>query len=276
MRLTYAVLGSFSKYPFSSKQSTITKKKFGFMIDDERAADLIFTAIGMKKNNNTCRHPLAFVVEAADDISYLTTDIDDAHRLRQLPCEDCEKLLYEIVGSGQYDREYKKFRTENNQDKVSFLRSLASATLIDGVVQTFLDRQRDIMNGEFQGTFVDMSHYATAAKTIIDTCKEKVYIERNKIQLEAAGFNVILGLMNLFGEMIEEYIGKSGIVKDMDQKDQNLYHLLPEESRTRMNHCSCYSCMIVLVDYIAGMTDRFALDLYQRLCGHSPVIGRMG
>jgi dGTPase len=82
--------------------------------------------------------------------------------------------------------------------------------------------------------------------------------------------------MDLFGETIKEYIRKEGDVEKMDLKDRNLLNLLPEESRRRMDHSNSYSCMIVLVDYIAGMTDRFALDLYQRLCGHSPAIGRMG
>jgi dGTPase len=134
----------------------------------------------MKRDNVTRRHPLAFVVEAADDISYLTTDIDDAHRMRQLPFKDCEELLHNIVESGMYADEYRKFRTENDQDKVSFLRSLASATLIDGVVQTFLDKQKDILNGEFQGTLIEKSKYVAAAKRITRICKEKVYVERNK------------------------------------------------------------------------------------------------
>lgn len=285
MRLTYAVLGAFSKYPFPSRHTPSLEnkgpndkeKKFGFMQEDSVAALKVFKALGMNEvgEHAFCRHPLAFLVEAADDISYLTTDIEDAHRVRQLDFPEAERLLWKIVECGKYSDSYKAYRAGNEQDKISFLRSLASATLIDGMRQTFLDNKDDILAGKFKSPLVDASKFHAPAREIRKRCNEKIYFERNKIQLEAAGFNVILGLMDLFGGMIEEYLAKKGNVEKMDKKDQNLFHLLPEESRNRLQGENVYRCMVVLMDYIAGMTDRFALDLYQRLCGHSSAIGKM-
>ena len=278
VRLTYATLGAFSKYPYPSEyKRPDKKKKFGFMQDDHQAAHDIFSHLGMKDaNGGVMRHPLAFIVEAADDISYLTTDIDDAHRMRQLDFTECESLLMGIIGPGGYRDHVEKMKTKNEQDKVSLMRSLASATLIDSVVQTFLDNKDVIMAGQFPESLIARCKYSKEAEDITNTCKEKVYNEINKIQLEAAGFNVIMGLMDMFGEMIVQYIGKGGRLNELDTKDRNLFYILPSESRNRFNHSNPYSCMLALVDYIAGLTDRFALDLYQRLSGHSSAIGKMG
>lgn len=276
MRLTYAVAGAFSKYPFSSEKSSQSKQKFGYMADDSDAAKKIFDTLGMKPTDGKYnRHPLAFLVEAADDISYLTTDIDDAHRVKQLEFEQSQTLLMKIVELGNYGDEYKAYRHSNDQDKISFLRSLASATLIEGVATAFLDNKNGIMNGRFDQPLIASSKFAAAAGEIEKTCKEKIYLEKNKIQLEAAGFNVITGLLDFFGTMVENYLAKKGVVDEMDHKNRNLYNLLPEESRKRMIGTDPYKCMLVLIDYVSGMTDRFSLDLFQRLSGHSSALGKM-
>ncbi|WP_161500005.1 dGTP triphosphohydrolase [Bradyrhizobium sp. AC87j1] len=276
MRLTYAVAGAFSKYPFPSETSSPDKQKFGYMADDSDAARKIFTALGMNNADGTySRHPLAFLVEAADDISYLTTDVDDAHRVKQLKFDDSQALLLKIVDMGNYADEYNAYKCNNEQDKISFLRSLASATLIEGAATAFLDNRSTILSGRFKEPLIKVSKFAGAATEIRTACEERVYLEKNKIQLEAAGFNVIIGLLDLFGTMIEDYIAKKGSVKDMNHKSRNLYSLMPEENRKRMVATDPYKCMVVLVDYVSGMTDRFALDLFQRLSGHSPALGKM-
>lgn len=277
MRLTYATLGAFSKYPYPSQKSSEKKKKFGYLKADSDAASKVFSALGMGGPAGFSRHPLAYIVEAADDISYLTTDIDDAHRMRQLPFEECEKLFMGILHSGEYYDQARKLETDNRQDKISFLRSLTSAALIDAAVQTFLDHHDEILQGQFGNvSLIEKSKFSRNAKEIRQICRDKVYTELSKIQLEAAGFNVIMGLMDMFGEMIKSFILRGGIVEEMDMKDRNLYFLFPDELRGKMNHMSKYACMITLIDYISGLTDRFALDLFQRLAGHSTAIGKMG
>jgi dGTPase len=139
----------------------------------------------------------------------------------------------------------------------------------------FCDNENAIMRGELKESLLDISKFKTRLKEIRDKCKEKIYINSAKLQIEAAGYNVIMGLMDLYGGMILQFLEMSGVVEDMDQRNQGLYNLFPEEFKSRLRSNQTYASMLVLVDYISGMTDRYALDLHQKLCGSSAVLGRM-
>jgi dGTPase len=274
MRLSYATLGAFSKYPWGSAKADKDKKKFGYMYADRGAAEEIYDALGMKVDDKHERHPLAYIVEAADDVSYLTTDIDDAHRMKRINLEFAEGLLLPICKIGGYANAYEPVMAMEEQDRVSFLRSCASAALIKGVIAAFKKNEDGIMNGTFQGNLIQASDFAVHAKTIREACTDKIYTEPNKIQIEAAGFHIILKLMDIFGEMIAN-LHSVGEENKLDRKDKNLIMLLPKESRLEIRPMDMYKNMLILVDYISGMTDRFALDLHQRLTGTSPALGRM-
>jgi dGTPase len=277
MQVTYAVLGAFSKYPHpSSAIPPGGKKKFGFMHAERDIATKVYTQLGLRNpRGGYLRHPLAYIVEAADDICYLTADVDDAHRMERLSTSAAEALLEPIGRLGGTIGRYGSIPVVEERDRISYLRSGAAAALIKEAIKQFYDREDSLLRGNVIESLLNVSvNYSRHIREITDKCRQLVYTERSKLQTEAAGYNVIKGLLDHFGGMVQQLI-KQGSVNDLNPKDKGLYDLLPKEFRDRLLPGDPYECLLVLVDYVSGMTDRFALDLYQRLTGTSVVLGRM-
>ncbi|MFY9827701.1 MAG: hypothetical protein WAK69_03630 [Rhodoplanes sp.] len=117
--------------------------------------------------------------------------------------------------------------------------------------------------------------YGGYVRNIKDICSKKVYTEQRKIETESAGITIIHTLLDLYGGMIVKFIDCKEAEK-LDTKNMHLYQLLPSHSKVMLQTASPYQALLILVDYISGMTDRFALDLYCKLIGVSPALGRMG
>ncbi|MEQ1695745.1 MAG: dGTP triphosphohydrolase [Hyphomicrobiaceae bacterium] len=284
LQLTYAVLGAFSKYPFNSRKE-IEKKKYGFMHNDEAAAKNIFSALGMiersKQDGDTLhrilefsRHPLSFVSEAADDICYLTTDIEDGVRADILDFADVEELLLSIAKTRHHAPRYHEIPDDRLQDRVAYLRAGAISALIDDVINEFRDKYDEIMKGNFRRSLLESGHLSRDCNQIRQYCKDHLYFEREKMEKEAAGYCVIFGLMDAFGTMLMELLRKNGEIGKLNMRYQNLYHLLPTSDGASVGQ-DPYSTLLFLVDYISGMTDRYALELFQKITGSSASLGRM-
>lgn len=273
LQLSYATLGTFSKYPFSAKKK-IDKKKFGFMHDDADAAERIYSELGLiRRGDGYCRHPLAFIVEAADDICYLTTDIEDAFRTRLLPELTAEPLLKNIASMGSHMPRYNELQESDPQDKIAYLRAGAISSLIDAAMTAFVQNYDGIMEGKFDGELLAVSKYKTQVEAIRRQCQTVVYKDLAKMQLEVAGNNIISTLMDIFGGMIGDYITKGP--DKMDMRNDGIYQIFPKELQNSLNKLDSYKSFLCLVDYVSGMTDRFALELFQKLTGSSVSLGRM-
>jgi len=274
LQLSYATLGAFSKYPFSSKLASSDKRKFGYMSDDHEIAEKVFGGLGLIKDGERyCRHPLAFIVEAADDICYLTTDIEDAYRVDLLQFPSAESLLRDIAETGGKVGRYQELNNAPQQDRVAYLRSRAILALVDACVKCFSEKKDSILEGKFNSDLLSISKYNKNVSEIKFACEKTIYKEENKLRTEAAGYNMIMVLMDMFGGMIDQYV-QNGLDK-LDMRNTALHDLLPEEFRIRLCKGDPYRSFLVLVDYISGMTDRFVLDTYQRLTGSSVVLGKM-
>jgi dGTPase len=277
MRLTFASIAAGMKYPWSSSDRPEGKKKFGFHYADRRAAEQVFNKCGMRDvSGKATRHPLAYLVEAADDISYLTTDIDDAHRMKQIETSAAIELLKPIGDLLNLNQNFNSVSGAGKQDKVSFLRSTAASAMIEATVKSFFDNYDKIMAGTFgSNNILDSTAASEKITEIRNFCRKYVYTEHNKIQTEAAGFHVISSLLNIFSEMRIELSLNARNPDRMDKKNQNLLNLLPKESQDALLKADEYESLVVLTDYISGMTDKFALELYQRLSANSVSLGRM-
>ena len=241
LQLSYATLGAFSKYPYSSgyiQQTAKKKKKFGFLYQDKSAASKIYTALGMMAKEPKAhdtelafeRHPLAYIVEAADDICYLTTDIEDAGRMDLLDFDECEKLLRNIAEARRHMPRYNQIpkAKEYTQDRLKYLRAAAASAMIDAAIECFQERQGDILRGGFRQNLLDATNFAGSIKAIRDACEKTIYTERKKLQLEAAGFSIIIAIMDLYGLMLLQLV--EGGEESLDMRERGLYQLLPRES----------------------------------------------
>lgn len=251
------------------------------MTCDVEAAKKVFEGLGIPKLKTSPltykRHPLSFVMEAADDIAYLTTDIEDGFKAQLIPFKDAESLLRPIGEIKGHLPRYSEIATKpNNQDKIAYLRAGAISSLMLVVIGQFEKRYDSIMSGEQPfGLLQSSESVADKCKQIRSYCEEHLYTGQNKLRKEAAGYNVIFGLMDMFGGMFSRLLDAEGNLKKLSMIDQNLFNLLPSDDGFKEKGYNSRETFAYLVDYISGMTDQYALELYQKLSGHSPTIQRM-
>lgn len=276
LRLAHATMGAFSKYPYGSDLSSEEKKKFGFMHAERAFAEGIFDDLGISKlkSGKYARHPFAFIVEAADDICYLTTDIEDAFRTKHLAFITAENQLRNIAKKGRFADRYGELNDSEEQDKIAYLRSGAVSALIIAAVNEFINNEESFLDGSRTAPLVETPEYKPHIDAIRNLCENNIYKERRKIETESAGVHIVLHLLNCFGGMICRY-RELGDEKKLNIRDQHYLYIMPDYARERLKTANRYDSLLILVDFISGMTDRYALDLFAKISGTSPTIGRM-
>ena len=269
LRLTDATLGAFTKYPCPSSfdgrdKSRKSQKKFGFFQTEQTLFDETAVQLGLIKQNEHvwCRHPLAFLVEAADDICYNIIDLEDGCRLGLISLAETVELLANILGK-DFNPE-KAARIKSADEKIGVLRAMAIGKLINDVVDVFLQHEEDILNGKFDQALTDLGSYQKEMKKIIDISIEKIYRARHVVEIESAGFEVLPGLLGEFTRAAEQ-----AVKNNQARKYTNLMRLLPPETLQviQTNPDNTYLHLREVIDFVSGMTDRHALALYRTIKG---------
>ncbi|HEX5167727.1 MAG TPA: deoxyguanosinetriphosphate triphosphohydrolase [Cyclobacteriaceae bacterium] len=270
LKLTYATLGAFTKYPCSSSFSERDKfkksqKKFGFFQTEKVIFEEVATEIGLRKvaEGAWLRHPLAFLVEAADDICYSIIDLEDACSLGLVSFEETVSLLANILREG-FNRD-KLDRLHGQHQKIGTLRALVISKLIDECTQIFLDHEMDILSGKFDQALTDQCASRDGLKSIIELSIEKIYRARHVVEIETAGHEILPGLL-------KEFVA-AGVhlwdIKSAPRKYQNIALLLPGEIRFDLQESAAdhYRMLRLVIDFVSGLTDRHALGLYRQIKG---------
>jgi dGTPase len=269
LRLSVATLGAFTKYPcpalFTERnKSKKSQKKFGFFQTEQALFDQTAEKLGLIKNAEHvwARHPLAFLVEAADDICYNIIDLEDGCRLGLVSVNDTIGLLAGILR--QDFNPDKAARIKSLDEKIGVLRAMAIGKLINDVVEVFLQHENEILAGQFDQALTDLGAYRNELKQIIDLSIEKIYRARHVVEIESAGFEVLPGLLSEF-IMAAEHL----VRKNQARKYSNLALLLPQETASVIltNPENTYLHFREIVDFVSGMTDRHALSLYKKIKG---------
>ena len=201
LRLSYSTLGAFTKYPrpsiISKKSSHVKDKKFGFFNSQNSFFDEVATELGMVDSNGEyMRHPLAFLVEAADDICYTLIDFEDGINLGWISEEYALEFLIRLVKDSIDTKKYNSLK--HKTDRVAYLRALSVNTLINDTVKIFLKNEEKILNGEFSSTLLSESIFKAQMKDIIDISVKKVYQSKEVIEKELKGYQVIHKLLSVF------------------------------------------------------------------------------
>ena len=270
LKLTVATLGAFTKYPcpayFPARdKSKKSQKKYGFFQSEKEIFEKIAGLAGLVPAGEGawCRHPLAFLVEAADDICYNIIDLEDGCRLGLVSFEETVELLAPILGN-KLDRN-KLFRDEGLNRKLGVLRAMSIGELIDACTVVFLDNEQSILDGKFDGALADLCEFSVPLKTISTRSVEKIYRARQVVEIEAAGHEVLPGLLQ---EFIEAGIHLRQ--KSRSRKYQNLSLLFPAEVRSAIAESKgVYSMLRLIVDFVSGLTDKHALAMFRKIKGMS-------
>ncbi len=272
LKLTYATLAAFTKYPRPSHIphrdiARKSQKKFGFFINQFADFERMAKFLGMDKNGTDCwcRHPLAFLVEAADDICYSIIDLEDGCTTGLVSFEETVELLAPIL-KDRFDPEKLKGRTMTQN--LGALRALAIGQLIQESVEAFRANEEGMRKGTFDKALTDVIPSAKALGKITDLSVQKIYRSQVVLEKEAAGFQVIEGLLAVFSSAI---YNKCYEPEQFSGKDKSILRLLPEDFPLNGwgEEVNPYGLIRSLIDYISGMTDKYALSLYRRVNGIS-------
>ena len=267
LRLSYATLGAFMKYPKESlpkKPTThIADKKYGFFQSEKDAFLEIANELGLLKRSQTdisfSRHPLTFLVEAADDICYTIIDFEDGINLGLISEEYALEYLINLVRATINKDNYNALT--NTEDRISYLRALAINTLINETVELFMTNEEAILNGEFSKALLDVSKYQAQIKDIIKLSIEKVYQSKEVIDKEIAGFRIINDILSVFTDAI--YKQNKG---ELSSYNQLILKGLPKSFH--QNQSSLYESLLAISNYIAKLSDSNAMLTYKKLSGN--------
>ncbi|HYI77043.1 MAG TPA: deoxyguanosinetriphosphate triphosphohydrolase [Chryseolinea sp.] len=272
LKLTFATLGAFTKYPcpsyFPSRDKLQrSQKKYGFFQTEMPRFMEVASALGldMVKPGVWKRHPLAFLVEAADDICYSIIDLEDGCSLGLVSYNDA-KVLFESVITKSKSKLGKLESIGGQAERIGYLRALAIADLMDECSALFLEYEKNILNGTFDQALCEVCASRDSLKQIITISIEKIYRARSVVEIEAAGHEVIPGLLDEFTQA-----GVHLIEQKVSRKYGNLQKLLPPEiaANIKSNPGNYYRMLRDIVDFISGMTDRHAISLYRKIKGMS-------
>ena len=270
--MTYSTLASIVKYPYSS-QAVSKKGKFGFF-DSERENYLrIADEMGISRLSapgdplRFARHPLVYLVEAADDICYEIMDLEDAYKLKILSFQETEQLLlgfFDEMGQKRIRQRIVEEHVDDSNEKVVYLRSCVIGLLEHACVEAFLAHEEEILAGTFQGSLID--HISPEPREAYKRCArlsvERIYKSKPVLDVELSGYKIMETLMEQMVQAVmnpDRYYSQQLIGRVSSQ-----YAIHADDLETRL---------MAVIDYIAGMTDVYALDVYQKINGISlPII----
>ncbi|TAF12112.1 MAG: deoxyguanosinetriphosphate triphosphohydrolase [Flavobacteriia bacterium] len=265
LRISYATLGAFMKYPKESlpKKPTqkICDKKYGFFQSDKAFFVEVANELGLisNKHGNDIgfeRHPLAYLVEAADDICYTIIDFEDGINLGLISEEYALEYLIKLVKNGIDTKKYNELLTK--EDRISYLRALAIGSLINDAVAVFMENEKAILAGEFPFALMDKSQYKAQMNDIIQISVKNVYQSREVIQKEVMGYKIINNLLDGFCTAYNKK--ENGTASNYDEL---LLKLLPE--RFQFQKKNLYDRLLHICHFVSLLTDGKALELYKTI-----------
>ena len=270
--MTYSMLASIVKYPFASSLAG-NHGKFGFFASEADSYRKIADELGIFCKSapgeplKYARHPLVYMVEAADDICYEIMDIEDSHKLKILSFAETEHLLLSFFDEDIQQKIRQRIIDEeltDENEKVVYMRASVIGKLENECVAAFLAHEEEILAGTFEGSLID--HISERQKKAYKECEKisysKIYQSKPVLDIELSGYQIMATLMEVF---VEAAVNPSRFnSKQLLRRVSSQYDIENENLEERI---------MAVIDYISGMTDIYALDIYQKINGISlPIV----
>lgn len=268
LRISYATLGAFMKYPKESlpikPTNRIADKKYGFFQADKEFVKDVANELGLipNKTGNDIgfeRHPLAYLVEAADDICYTIIDFEDGINLGWIDEEFALEYLIKLVKDSINSSKYNELTTR--EDRISYLRALAIGRMINEVIDVFKENEDRILAGDFPYALTDKSRFKAQLDDIIKICVKKIYQSNEVTQKEITGYKVISVLLDTFTTAYNnDFEGKAS------NYDKLILRMLPEKYKAKETN-SVYERLLQMCHFVSLLTDGNALQIYHIIQG---------
>ncbi len=274
MQLSLSTLASMLKYPCGSlerqKLNNVALKKFNYFQSEKKEFQYVVDTLGLLplleedgKPVAFARHPLVYLLEAADDLCYTLVDIEDAYRL-SLVSSNLVIEFYQMIIDRYGGFPNKVKRISRDKDKIEYLRAYAMGLLIDEVATAFIEHESEILQGKCT---VDLLHLIPSSKALAEIksyAYDHIYVSKPVLEVGIAGHEIIEGLLKAFvGAVNQEYY--SGTTS----KSRMLLSFLPDQflDKNRKLDEDPYIRILKITDFISGMTDRYAVHVYQMISG---------
>jgi dGTPase len=267
LRLSYATLGAFLKYPKESLPKNPTKhivdKKYGFFQSEKQEFLEVVEDLGLLQKSEEAisfyRHPLAYLVEAADDICYTIIDFEDGINLGLIEEEFALEYMIKLVKDTIDSKKYHSLK--HKTDRVSYLRALAIGVLINEAVDLFLANETAILAGTFEKSLLEKCAYEAQINDIIKISIAKIYKSTEVVEKEVAGYRIIADLLDVF---------VTALNKKFDGNPSNfdslVLNLLPEEYKTET--VNLYDRILQVCSYVSRISDSYAIRMHKKLTGN--------
>ncbi len=273
LKLTAAVLAAFMKYPCSEEAwqarragesaPRLENKKFGYIAEDREAAEWVMEETGMPRLSEglALRHPLAYLMEAADDLSYLIADVEDAYISGLIPFDAARDALLSLMTAETRRRiEGWEQPGDNHPEHIRLLRAMAVGSCIEAAASSFLAHEQDILSGSMNRSLMKASELSEAYAALGSYSAKHIYAAPQIVRIEVMGYRVLGSLVDLFMEWVRDPQGSLG--RKLGQVLGEGHHLAPPppdaDETARLRH---------MLDVLCGMTDSSALAAYRALNG---------
>ncbi len=286
LQLTHATLGAFTKYPresllVSGSDSTTTEsgpplirgasaKKFGFCQSEREHFESVAEHCGLIRRTPDSawwtRHPLAFLVEAADDICYRLVDFEDGFRAGHLRYKEVRDAFLALIPSPKHPKRLR--HAHSDMRRVQILRAMTIGAAIDDAAEVFLANESGLLDGAFDRPLIEAGACSRAWSKIQKRSIETIYATSRGVEIEAAGFEVLGGLLDVFVSALNDLAANP---KTASPRSHKLLRLVPDESlgRKRRPDRDGYLRLLKMLDFVSGMTDSYAVSLYKKVRGIS-------
>jgi dGTPase len=275
LQLTHATLGAFTKYPRESVVPAelprgASGKKFGFCQSEREHFASVAEHCGLLRRTPDAawwaRHPLAFLVEAADDICYRLVDFEDGMRTGHLSYGQVRDAFLALIPAKQHPRRLREAHDDTR--RVQILRAVAIGAAIEEATEVFLAHERDILAGRFDQPLIDAGPSCAVWEKIMRRSRKTIYNTARGVEIEAAGFAVLGGLLDDFVASLNDLAAHG---KKAAARSHKLLALVPAQclARQRTAPRDPYVRLLSMLDFISGMTDTYAVALYRKVRGIS-------
>ncbi len=261
LRLTCATLATFMKYPFGSLAADPAKGKFGHFAAETLLFEEMVETVGLSRlgEDRYARHPLTYLVEAADDICYSVIDIEDGFKLGRITFAEAEERLHSLLR--RRPPRYKEIDDETW--KIAYLRAKVIGDLIDQAVDVFCANETAILHGGFTGDLMGQSPMAPHLAEIAAFTRSRIFQTRERFQTEVMGGEILTSLLAAFCDA-HLALEKAGDIVAISPRQHALLRLMP---RLPDPVADRYDWLLSVTDFVSGMTDSYALKQFQRLRG---------
>jgi len=277
LRLTYATLAAFQKYPWSSRAK---QKKFGAYISEEKILDEIFRELGIPRrpDGRWSRHPLAYLVEAADDICYGVIDMEDAVELGILAFDEAARVLLDVLDEAEREKVRSAFLPKGHRVNFARMRGRVFDKAIGGAIEAYVKNYGSIMNGDCNSELFKLLAEEDPRRKLIENAKklgrEHIYNDTKKVEIEIGCYSTFDVLL---AEFCEAALNQAEVLQDgsgerkLHWRADRILRLLGDHAPSKQNAppqgWSAYQCLRRVIDFITGMTDNYAVYIARQLQG---------